>query len=176
MKKFKEKSYVAKELSIPISQLDKIELKMQKRHPYQNWIIVRHALNGQSTIYYDRQFVNWIKEVFFGKGFYLDLEITFFEKLILEIAEEKNILYNSIKYNDMSLREMSRYFEKDINSIRVAIHRMGREYKSNLKYYDKDTLMIKAEGVKWISENYYRKSYLKYLENLKLSMEGNKID
>lgn len=75
----------------------------------------------------------------------------------------------------MSVQGLMSYFNKDYQNIRVAIHRMNKNYKSNLKYYMNDDLIIKAEGVKWINEKYYRKSYLKYLESQKQLLDGNAI-
>ncbi len=81
----------------------------------------------------------------------------------------------TLEYRDMSVKDMMWYFEKDYASIRLAIYKMHHEYNQNLKYYENERLMIKAEGIKWLNEKYYRKSYLEYLERTKLALEGIKI-
>lgn len=175
-KKYQDKCDVEKELNLTTKQLDKAERRMLEKHPLEDWIYVRNASNGETTIYYDRQFIKWIKEVYLIRNkYYLDLEIDFYERLIKEIVSEKNIDYHPIEYKDMDAKEMMDYFEKDYKNIKVAIHKMHNTFNSNLKYYKDGSLIIKAEGIKWINEKYYRISYLKYLEKLKLSLEGNKI-
>ena len=47
--------------------------------------------------------------------------------------------------------------------------------KDDLKYYIDGRLYVKAEGVKWLNEKYYRKSYLKYLEYKKQNLDGYDI-
>ena len=53
----------------------------------------------------------------------------------------------------------------------MAISKMMKRYKNNLKYIEDGIIFVKAEGVKYINEKYYRKSYLKYLEDLKRKLE-----
>lgn len=173
-KKYQDKYYVLKELSITENQLERAVRVVKKRHPLEtNWIIVRRASNGQSTIYYCTEFIDWLKEVyFFNEGYYLDLEIKFYKKLIDSLNPK---FEEELQYKDMSVQGLMSYFNKDYQNIRVAIHRMNKNYKSNLKYYMNDDLIIKAEGVKWINEKYYRKSYLKYLENQKQLLDGNAL-
>lgn len=176
-KKYQRKYNVGIELNMSNRQLDRAEKKILERHPLENWIYIRNAQNGQTTVYYDIQFINWIKEVYLiHDKYYLDLEISFYEKLIHEIVKDNDIEYNSIEYHDMNIKELMKYFNKDYKSIQLAISKMSKEYKPNLKSYLNNNIIIKAEGVKWINEKYYRKSYLEYLERTKLSLEGNKVD
>lgn len=176
-KKYQDKSYVERELNLTSKQLDRAEKRMIESHPLENWIYVRNASNGETTIYYDRQFIKWIKDVYLVHDkYYLDLEISFYENLIREIVEEKNIEYPTIEYKDMDAKEMMDYFGRDYKNIKVAIYKMHNNFDSNLKYYKDGSLVIKAEGIKWINEKYYRTAYLKYLERIKLSLEGKKND
>ena len=45
----------------------------------------------------------------------------------------------------------------------------------HLKYYIDGRLYVKAEGVKWLNEKYYRRTYLKYLEHKKQNLDGYEI-
>ena len=171
-KKFQDRWYVEKELNLTSKQLDRIIQKMQQRHPAENWIYVREPNNNQRTEYCSLEFVEWIKEVYLRKDkYYLDLEISFYEKVIRKLEEALNISHSEIKYSDMSKHEMAEFFNKDLNSIDVAISKMCKQYKNDLKYVEDGIIFIKAEGVKYINEKYYRKSYLKYLEDLKRKLE-----
>ncbi len=175
-KKYQDKDYVKEELNLTDKQLIRAEKKARERHIFEDWIYVRNASNGQTSIYYHKQFIRWIKEVYLVHDrYYLDLEIEFFEKLIIELVNEFHLEYKPLEYRDMSVKDMMWYFKKDYASIRLAIYKMHHEYNSNLKYYENERLMIKAEGIKWLNEKYYRKSYLKYLEKTKLALEGTKI-
>ena len=171
-KKFQDRWYVEKELNLTSKQLDRIIQKMQQRHPKENWIYIREPNNNQRTEYCSLEFVEWIKDVYLVKDkYYLDLEIAFYEKLIKRLEDVLNISHNEIKYNDMSKKEMMEYFDKNKKSIDMAISKMSERYKNNLKYIEDGIIFIKAEGVKYINEKYYRKSYLKYLEDLKRKLE-----
>lgn len=171
-KKFQDRWYVEKELNLTTKQLDRIIQKMQQRHPAENWIYVREPNNNQRTEYCSLEFVEWIKEVYLRKDkYYLDLEIDFYEKLIRKLEDALNISHNEIDYSDMSKKEMMEFFNKNLKSIDMAISKMGERYKKNLKYVEDGIIFIKAEGVKYINEKYYRKSYLKYLEDLKRKLE-----
>lgn len=176
-KKFQDKLYVKEELSLTDKQLDRIVKKMKERHPLENWFFVRKALNGEETTYFNRQFIRWIKEVYLNKSKdYLTLEILFFEKEIKLICDEQNIDYEPLKYSDMSIKELCNYFKRNSDSIRTAIWKLPTELKEECKYIENNILYIKAEGVKWIHKNFYRKSYLEYLEKTKLFLEGVRVD
>lgn len=169
--------HAKKELSISDYNLNRAIKKMKLRHPFENWIFIREAPNGQTTIYFDTEFVDWVKEVYLSKeGYYLDLEIKFYENLIHKYEKELGNKYLEIQYTDMTIKDMMAFFNKDTDSVRVAIYKMCREFNPELKVYANGDIIIKAEGVKWIHEKYYRKTYLSYLENLKHSLEGMDIE
>jgi len=171
-KNFQDRWYVEKELNLTSRQLDRAIKKMQKRHPTENWIYVREPNNNQRTEYCSLEFVEWLKDVYLRKDkYYLDLEIAFYEKQIKRLEDALNISHNEIKYSDMTKKEMMEFFDKDVNNIEVAISKMCKRYRSDMKYVVDGIIFIKAEGVKYINEKYYRKSYLKYLENLKRNLE-----
>ncbi len=52
---------------------------------------------------------------------------------------------------------------------------MNKRYRDDLKYYIDGKLYVKEEGVKWLNEKYYRKSYLKCLEYKKQNLDGYEI-
>ena len=171
--KFQDRWYVEKELNLTSKQLDRIIQKMRQRHPAENWIYVREPNNNQRTEYCSLEFVEWIKEVYLRKDkYYLDLEIAFYEKLIKNFEDALNISHNEINYSDMSKHEMAEFFDKDLNSIDVAISKMCKRYNKELKYVEDGIIFIKAEGVKYLNEKYYRKGYLKYLEDLKRKLSN----
>ncbi len=169
-KKYYDRDYVLKNLSISEKRLDRAIHVMKKRHPLElDWIYVRNALNGQTTIYYNIEFITWLKEVYFAKGYYLDLEIEFYKRLLKQLDSNYE---DDIVYEDMSVEDLMVFFNQDDYNIRIAVCRMNRHYRDDLKYYIDGRLYVKAEGVKWLNEKYYRKSYLEYLEYQKLKLDG----
>jgi len=103
--------------------------------------------------------------------YYLDLEIAFYEKLIKRFEDALNISHNEIKYGDMTKKEMMEFFNKNLKSIDMAISKMCERYSKDMKYIEDGIIFVKAEGVKYINEKYYRESYLNYLEKLKRNLE-----
>jgi len=171
-KNFQDRWYVEKELNLTSRQLDRAIEKMQKRHPKENWIYVREPNNNQRTEYCSLEFVEWLKEVYLVKDkYYLDLEIAFYEKLIKRLEDALNISHNEIKYGDMTKKEMMEFFNKNLKSIDMAISKMCERYSKDMKYIEDGIIFVKAEGVKYINEKYYRESYLNYLEKLKRNLE-----
>ena len=120
-KRYQDKEYAKQLLNITEKQLYRAERKAKERHPLEDWIFVRHPLNGETIVYYHQQFIKWIKEVYLVcDKYYLDLEILFFENLISEIVNEFNLEYKPLEYKDMSVKEMMQYFDKDYGSIQVG--------------------------------------------------------
>lgn len=168
-KKYYDREYVLKDLSVSEKRLDRAIHVMKKRHPLElDWIYVRNALNGQTTIYYHVEFITWLKEVYFANGYYLDLEIKLYKKLLKQHNPDYE---DDIVYEDMSVVDLMVFFGQDDYNIRIAVCRMNKRYRNDLKYYIDGRLYIKAEGVKWLNEKYYRKRYLKYLEYQKQKLD-----
>lgn len=63
---------------------------------------------------------------------------------------------------------------KSKNVIGVATHRMQQHSSYPLKFVKDGKVYVKAEGVKWLNEKYFRKSYLEELENYKLALQKAK--
>lgn len=172
-KKFQDRWYVEKELNLTSKRLDRAIKKMQKRHPAENWIYIRKPDNNQRTEYLSLEFVEWLKEVYLiNHKYYLDLEIAFYEKLIRRLEDALNISHNEIEYDDMSKKEMMEFFNKDMKSIDMTISKMCKHYSKDMKYIEDGIIFIKAKGIKYINEKYYRKGYLKYLEDLKRRLDN----
>lgn len=171
-----EKWRVQKDLNLTEVQLEKIIHRMIKRHPLENWVITRRANNGEKVVYLKLEFVNWLKEVYFNKEkYYLDLDIDFFERQILRLEEELNISHFNFDYPNQSLKDLRSYFNKSKNVIGVAVNKMNKQTNSSYKYIEDGKVMISKEGVKWLAEKYFRRAYLKDIENYKLELQKRKM-
>lgn len=51
---------------------------------------------------------------------------------------------------------------------------MQQHFSYPLKYNKNGKVYVKAEGVKWLNEKYFRKSYLEELEKYKLALQRAK--
>lgn len=170
--KFQDRWYVEKELNMTPKRLNRAIKTMWKRHPAENWIYIRKSNNNQRTEYLSLEFVEWLKEVYLANDkYYLDLEISSYERLVNKLEYELDIPHNQIQYNYISKKEMMEFFDKDLKSIDMAISKMRERYNKDLKYVEDEIIFIKADGIKYINEKYYCKGYLKYLEDLKRKLD-----
>ena len=79
--KWQDNYYTLRKYNLTYDDLKKIIKKIYKRHRLEDWTYLRHPSNGQTWLYLNMEFVEYLEEVYFNKnGYYLDLEIAFFEK------------------------------------------------------------------------------------------------
>ena len=64
--------------------------------------------------------------------------------------------------------------DKSKDVIGVAVNRMEKRNDKSFKYIKDGKVMINKEGVKWLSEKYFRKKYLSQLEFYKLELQNVK--
>lgn len=163
-------------LSVSEKQTDKAIKVMKKYHYFENWIKYRLGPTNLIVLF-NLEFVNWLKEVYFNKdGFFLDREIHFLDARIKHLENELGISHYEKVYPCLDVKELQKYFDKSNSSILKAIERMNK--KIDCKCYKNGKLYITSTGVKWLDQNYYRKSYLKELLEYKklLNEKENKND
>ena len=173
--KSQEKWRVQKNFSISEKDLDLAIRRMIKRHPYEKWIQKRIASNGEKVVYLKLEFVKWLEEVYFNKDkYYLDAEIDFFRKQVVRLEEELNIPHKEFNYQAMTVRDLCRFFDRELPAIYIAIKRWRQCVSMKKEFLEDGRLIIPSEGVKWLNENYFRKAYLKDLEFYKLELQKRK--
>ena len=95
---------------------------MEKLHYFENWIYYKLGPSSDLIVFFNLEFVDWLKEVYFNKqGFYLDREINFLEKQILDMESELNISHFEKVYPYLNVKELEGYFNKSNSSILKAI-------------------------------------------------------
>ena len=67
-------------------------------------------------------------------------------------------------------------FNKSKTAVKTAISRMTKRTGINYKYILDGEIIIKAAGVKWLYEKYFRLAYLEYLENYKLDLDKKVLE
>ena len=166
-----------KKLSITEAQLDRAIFIIKKRHKKENWIIIRKSKNGEVIIYLKLECVIWLEEVHFNTlGFWLEREISFYQKQILRLENELGLSPKEEAYDCCSTGELQKIFKKSKNSIFKAIQRMTERADNSFKIYKNNHVLITPEGVKWLREKYFRKDYLRYLEDYKLELQRIKME
>ena len=63
---------------------------------------------------------------------------------------------------------------KIISDIHVELHRMRKVFPYPITFEEDDVIYVKEEGVKWLYENYFKRDYLKELEEYKWDLEMQK--
>lgn len=169
------RQYAIKHFFISEEKLDFITKKMQKRHPLENWLYKYKSPYNKITYHLRAEYYCWLEEVYFNRsGFYLDREIQFYKKQIIRLETELNITHYEKEYPSCTIKELCFLFGNNRNVILKAVERMTRKNSTNYKIYNDNQLAISSEGVKWLSENYFRKDYLKELEEYKLQLQKMK--
>ena len=169
-----EKWRVQKELKLSEKQINKAIKVMIRRHPFEKWINTKCSAIGERITYLKLEFVKWIEEVYLKKNkYYLDLEISFFNKQIKRLEDELKLPHRETEYHEMPLYELPAFFEKRRGAINVAVSRLLKVHPE-YRYYNDNTVMITSEGVKWLNEKYFRQAYLEELEIYKLELQKYK--
>ena len=162
-----DRKQVQEMFSLTTKQFGRVMRNVERRHPLESWI-KRIKENNKEKVYIKQECVEWLKEVYFNKEEqYLTLEIKFYQKRIFALEQELGIIPQPKKYQNTLLRVLDLEFNKSRNVIQVAVHRMGKEFPYPIKYELSGMTFLKSEGVKWLHENYFRKDYLKELEEYK---------
>ena len=114
----------------------------------------------------------WLEYVYFQKGKkQIDADVEFFENRIKQYEELLKVKHNENWWNeDMTIKQLEKYFNKSNSSIKKAIRKMCDSGLSNYKYLDKNRVVISNEGVKWLCKNIFKQKYLELLEKYKMEL------
>lgn len=136
---------------------------MRKKHKEQKWYS-KGNIKDEGIL--------WLIEVSYNYDSHrkIDAELEFFKKRIYYYQDILNQEHHLLDYKDMNILELESYFNRSNSSIKKTIQKLMLEH-SSYKYYDDGKTYIKSEGVKFIEENYYKREYLKRLENLHLDLK-----
>lgn len=169
-----DRKQVQEMFSLTTKQFSRVMRNIERMHPLESWI-KRIKENNKEKVYIKQECVEWLKEVYFNKEeHYLTLEIEFYKKRIFVLEHELGIISQPKKYRNTLLRFLDLEFNKSRNVIQVAVHRMQKEFPYPIKFESAGMIFVKAEGVKWLHENYFRRDYLKELEEDKWMLQNQK--
>lgn len=154
-----------------ISHLDlrKAADTMVKKHPSCKWRSIKVKSNRYLILiegYY------WLTLVYFQKEkSMIDADIEFFETRIKQYEEFLKVQSDKKWWSEnMSIKELEKYFNRGESSIRKSISKMCKEGMENYKSYIDEKLIISHEGVEWLCKNIFKRKYLELLEKYKMEL------
>ena len=142
---------------------------MLKKHPICRW---RSEKIRSRKYFILVEGYYWIKFVYFEKEKSLiDADVEFFETRIKLYEDFLKVEHNENWWNeDMNIKQLEKYFNREESSIRKAIKKMCDKGFSNYKYLDNNKVIISRKGVEWICKNVFKQKYLELLEKYKMEL------
>lgn len=114
----------------------------------------------------------WLQQVYFQKEKSLiDADVDFFEDRIKQYEELLKIDHGENWWNeDMDIKQLCKYFNRKVVTIRKAIRKMYDSGFKNYKLLINNKVVISKEGVEWICKNVFKQKYLELLEKHKMEL------
>lgn len=161
--------------SLTTKQFGRVLRNIKRRHKYDYCLWTKKDADNKSKMYINKECVEWLRKVYFNKEVhYLTSEIEFYKEKIFDLENKLGIDHKRNKYVSTSLRFLPYKFGKSISVIHVALHRMRKIFPYSITFEDDEVIYVKEEGVKWLYENYFKRDYLKELEEYKMKLETRK--
>lgn len=148
---------------------------MLKKHPTCRWR--SEKLKSKKYFILDEGYV-WLLQVYFNKEKSLiDADVEFFEDRIKQYEELLKIEHEENWWNeDMDIKQLCKYFNREEITIRKAIKRMCDSGLEEYKFLINNKIVISKEGVKWICKNVFKQKYLELLEKKKMELTEKYIE
>lgn len=142
---------------------------MLKKHPTCRWR--SEKVKSRKYFILDEGYV-WLLQVYFQKEKSLtDADVEFFEDRIKQYEELLKIVHDENWWNeDMDIKQLCKYFNKEDITIRKAIKRMCDSGLSEYKSFIDGKVFISCKGVEWIGKNVFKQKYLELLEKYKMEL------
>ena len=156
-------------------QFGRVLRNIKRRHRYDYFLWIERDKDNKSKMYINKECVEWLKKVYFNKEVhYLISEIEFYKEKIFDLENELGIDHKRNKYFSTSLRFLPYKFDKSVSDIHVALHRMRKVFPYPITFEEDDVIYVKEEGIKCLYEKYFKRDYLKELEEYKMKLETRK--
>lgn len=114
----------------------------------------------------------WLLNVYFQKEKSLiDTDVDFFEDRIRQYEELLKLEHDENWWNeDMDIKQLCKYFNREDATIRKAIRKMCNNGLSEYKSLIYGKVFISSKGVEWICKNVFKQKYLELLEKKKMEL------
>ena len=142
---------------------------MLKKHPTCRWR--SEKVKSRKSFILDEGYA-WLLQVYFKKEKSLtDADVDFFEDRIKQYEELLKIEHEDNWWNeDMDIKQLCKYFNREEITIRKAIKRMCDSGLEEYKLLINNKVVISREGVEWICKNVFKQKYLELLEKKKMEL------
>ena len=154
-----ERKEVQNMFLLTTKQFGRVLRNIKRRHKYDYclWTKKDKDKDNKSKMYINKEFVEWLRKVYFNKGAHcLTSGIEFYKEKIFDLENKLGIDHKRNKYVSTSLRFLPYKFGKSISAIHVALHRIRKTFPYSITFEDDEVIYVKEEGVKWLHENYFR--------------------
>lgn len=148
---------------------------MLKKHPTCRWR--SEKVKSRKYFILDEGYV-WLLQVYFQKEKSLtDADVEFFEDRIKQYEELLKIVHDENWWNeDMDIKQLCKYFNKEDITIRKAIRKMCDSGLEEYKLLINNKIVVSREGIKWICKNVFKQKYLELLEKKKMELTEKYIE
>ena len=142
---------------------------MLKKHPICRWR--SEKIKSRKYFILDEGYA-WLLQVYFNKEkLLIDADVDFFEDRIIQYEELLGLEHDENWWNeDMDIKQLCKYFNREEITIRKAIKRMCDSGLSEYKSYIDGKVVISCKGVEWICKNVFKQKYLELLEKYKMEL------
>ena len=142
---------------------------MLKKHQTCRWR--SEKVKSRKYFILDEGYV-WLHQVYFQKEKSLiDADVEFFEDRIKQYEELLKIEHEENWWNeDMDIKQLCKYFNRENVTIRKAIKKMCDSGLSEYKSFVDGKVSISCKGVEWICKNVFKQKYLELLEKKKMEL------
>lgn len=142
---------------------------MLKKHPTCRW---RSEKIRSRKYFVLVEGYEWLKNVYFQKDKSLtDADVDFFEIRIKLYEDFLKVEHNENWWNeDMNIRQLCNYFNREDITVRKAIKKMCNSGLEKYKFVINNKVIISKEGVEWICKNVFKQKYLELLEKYKMEL------
>lgn len=114
----------------------------------------------------------WLEQVYFQREkSLLDADVDFFERRIKEYENLLKIEHSENWWNDdMDIKELCNYFDREDITVRKAIRKMCDRGFSEYRFLQNGKIVVSCNGVKWLCKNCFKQKYLELLEKYKMNL------
>ena len=142
---------------------------MLKKHPTCRWRSEKIKSNNYFILI---EGFAWLQQVYFQKEKSLiDADVDFFEDRIKQYEELLKIKHEENWWNeDMDIKQLCKYFNREDVTIRKAIKKMCDSGLSEYKSFIDGKVFISCKGVEWICKKVFKQKYLELLEKYKMEL------
>ena len=142
---------------------------MLKKHPICRW---RSEKIRSREYFILIEGYEWLKRVYFQKEKSLiDADVDFFETRIKLYEEFLKVDHDENWWNeDMDIKQLCKYFNREDVTIRKAIRKMCNSGLREYKFLIDGKVFISCKGVEWLCKNVFKQKYLELLEKYKMKL------